>query len=214
MKKKAPRFDSGFTLVEMLIVIAISSILTGSLILTFSRARNNLSQSVSLVVSEIRDTQNKALSGIRYQHTSESFGGAVPRCGYGITPAANVNNRDRFRIYAGPNALTTNCTGEDTRFANGTADKIVRAVSLPDANVEFKDAIAGDHFYDVFFVPPQGETFIDNIKTLGASATNPGRIILGPIGVDCTAEPTKCRLICVYTSGKIELPNTLTCPGI
>lgn len=214
MKKKDSRFNSGFTLVEMLIVIAISSVLTGSLILTFSRARNNLSQSVSLVVSEIRDTQNRALSGVRYQHTSESFGGAVPRCGYGITPAADINNRNRFRIYVGPNATITDCASEDTRFVLATADKIVRDVFLPDANVEFKNAIAGDHFYDVFFVPPQGETFIDNIKNLGASATNPGQIILGPVGIDCAAEPARCRLICLYTSGKIELPSTLTCPAI
>jgi len=202
--------NGGFSLIEMLVVISIVTILSGSLILTFSRVRSDPTHTVNIVIAEIRDTQVRALSGVRYKHPSESISGPLLRCGYGITPGLVTTE---FRVYAGPNSPGTDCTAEDRRF-NDPPDKIVRTVKLQDPNFEFKNAIAGKNFYDIFFEPPDRKVFIDNSSALAGSATNPAKILLGPLGVDCAVNPTNCRAICIYTSGRIEVPSNLTCPGI
>lgn len=167
----------------MLVVAAIIGFLSMTLITSFSRTRINVDQSANLVMATIREAQSKSVSSTLYN-------GYNP-CGYGIHRISS----SQIAIYVGPNATTTDCSAINKNYSD-PEDKIFSYQAITDPKVEIKT-----DFKDIFFLPPDPKTFLDNDSSLNLS-TNPAITIqIGPIGGTC---PANCRIISVYPSGKIE----------
>ena len=180
----------GFTLIEVLMVASIIVLVTSFLISNFSETRLNLDQTMNLIVADIRDVQNKAL-------TSSTYSGAL-RCGYGISYLTLRS----FQMYTSPIASSV-CSGYNRNYEAGV-DLTVRTITIGDQEVEFFG-----RFPDVFFEPPNPTTFIDNVSTLDAP---PSSIIISKAGTNCYTDRGNCRIICVYPSGRIDTSTGSTCP--
>lgn len=173
-------FQSGFTLIEMLVVAAIIGFLSVTLIVNFSRTRIDINQSANLVIATIREAQSRAVS-------SSTYAGYSP-CGYGI----HYVSSNQIAIYVGPNATITNCSNINKNYSS-LEDTLLNPQTFVDPNVKITSA-----FNDIFFLPPDPKTYLNNISTLNQS---PLTIQVGPINGTC---PENCRTISIYPSGKIE----------
>ncbi len=192
------RRESGFTLIEMLIVISITALLSGFLISNFSHSQTGVSQTAAVVQAELRDTQTRAISGVKYQ--------SKHRCGYGI----NQLDERSFRVYTTADAsggLNPDCLVQNRNFEG--SDEVVKTVGISDPKIEIKDLGQLYMFKDMFFEPPLGRTYINNDNS--ASATS-GRITVAAQSVNCAVDPGSCKSICVYSSGHIETVVGTSCP--
>ena len=183
MKSRASSTNSskkgGFTLIELLVVSAITIFLATFISLNL-RYRIDLNAAANVIISDIRNSQAKAISSAKYNNGL--------RCGYGI----RYLNSTSYSMYVGPNASTTDCSTIDTRFNNGQ-DFDILIERFIDQRIEIKSP-----FHDIFYEPPDPKTFIDNDSSLNRT---PEQIIIGKIGGIC---PQYCKTINVYTTGKIQ----------
>ena len=184
-KKSLVNFSKnlGFTLIELLVVASIAGIITTFMLISFQRTRVNLSESTSIIISNIRSAQSKSNASTKYNDGSGT--GLVIRCGYGV----HYENNTSFSIYTGPNATINNCSAQNRNF-DGNDFKIT-LITLPDSRVEFKNS-----FNDIFFEPPSPTTYINNSSSAALLT-----ITIGKKGGIC---PEDCKNINVSTSGKIE----------
>lgn len=171
--------DNGFTLVEVMVVAAITVLITGFLIANFSRARVDLNQTALTVQDTIRQAQSLALSGAV---TQGSY-----RCGYGVHFELTS-----YVIFAGPDSSSVDCSITSRTFSTGT-DTIIQQGLLPSNVLEFVLPIP-----DIFFVPPDPTTYIGGSNAAGVSAT----ISIHRQGAACPS--ADCRSIYVSTSGRIQ----------
>lgn len=172
----------GFTIVEILVVTAIIGFLSTSLILNFSRSRINVEQNTNLVIATIREAQSKTVSSTIYNDYNP--------CGYGI----HYVSPTQIAIYVGPDAATANpsCSTMDKRY-DINRDSILLTRTFTDPRVEIKAP-----FKDIFFLPPDPKTYLDNDASLNGSPVN---IQIGVTGENCAEN---CRTITIDPSGKIE----------
>ena len=170
----------GFTLIEILVVAAITVLLTGFLIQSFSQARTDLNQVAGQVTDAIREAQSSALSGALVR-------GAY-RCGYGIHFDAGG-----YTIFAGPDATQSNVDCAAGRIYPGTGTLVVRTAFLTNNTLEIVQPAP-----DIFFEPPDPTTYIGGSNASGTSATISVRVK----GATCPG--TDCRSIHVTTSGLIQ----------
>ncbi|MEK7525730.1 MAG: prepilin-type N-terminal cleavage/methylation domain-containing protein [Patescibacteria group bacterium] len=194
----ARRNQGGFTLIEMLVVISITALMTGFLIAQFSHSQTGVSQITAVIESELRDTQTRAIAGVKFQ--------SKHRCGYGVKQIDGHS----FSVYTTADASDTSkpdCSVQNRNY-EGT-DVIVRTVSLPDPKIEIKDLGQPYIFRDIFFEPPLGKTYINNDGSASAVA---GRITIGAQNVVCLSNPGSCKSICIYSSGKMETVVGVSCP--
>ena len=176
----------GFTLVEVLVVAAITVLLTGFMVANFSRSRVDLNQTALMVQDAIREAQSMALSGALYAKPGVS---GSYRCGYGIHFMANG-----FTLYAGPDSGTADCSSLNRNYDAGT-DDVVRTGLLSNATVEIVLPAP-----DIFFQPPNPDTYINNDDSPG----NYADIHVRRQGADCSGTSTPdCRTIHVTTAGII-----------
>ncbi len=173
--------SSGFTLVELLVVAAITGVISTFMLINFQRTRVDLTENASIIIADLRATQNKALASTKYNSGS----GQKIRCGYGV----HYINPTSYSIYVGPDASSNNCPSLN-RNLDG-ADTTATTKKFENNKVEFK-AI----FSDIFWEPPHPYTYINNSSS-SASIT----ITIGKRGGTC---PQDCKTINVSTSGKIE----------
>jgi prepilin-type N-terminal cleavage/methylation domain-containing protein len=169
----------GFTLVEVLVVAAITVMITGFLIANFSRSRVDLNQITLTTLDAVREAQSQALSGAVLRGTY--------RCGYGIHFDENG-----YLLYAGADSSKVDCSSEKKSFGGGK-DAIVRQALLPNNTLEFILPIP-----DIFFEPPNPTTYIGESSTAGLSTT----ISIRRKGAKCPS--ADCRTIYVSTSGRIQ----------
>jgi len=173
----------GFTLIEILVVAAITVMLTGFLIQSFSRARTDLNQVTGQVADAIREAQSSALSGALVQ--------GKYRCGYGIHFDAGG-----YTIFAGPDATQSRATCVAAgRVFPGTGTSVVRTALLTNNVLEI--APSGT---DIFFEPPNPTTYINISGGPVPSVT----ILVRVKGATCSVTPADCRSINVTTSGLIQ----------
>lgn len=187
--------EQGFTLIEVLVVAAITGFVTVALLSNFSFSRRNLDRITNQVVAQIRDIQNRSAASRQYQGTY--------RCGYGVVGGG----ASQFSVYAGPDASVATCSTENRNYNVGS-DTIISTFTITSSDVEFMEDSPGVYFKTVFFEPPDPRTFIDNNSALNAL---PSRILLRVKGRDCS-DQKDCRAICVSTAGVIEIQKDLTCP--
>ncbi len=175
------RKPNGFTLVEMLVVVALVGIFSVLLLLNLRGFSTNavvLERAALVVVSDIRRSQSLSIAGVGFQSN--------PVCGYGI----HYVNGTTYLIYAGGE---NTCGSSNKNYQSGN-DFSYQQVKITENNVEFKGS-----FQDVFFVPPDPKTYIDNSFSLSAS---PLTISIGFKGYNC---PAYCKTISVFPSGKVDL---------
>lgn len=172
---------SGFSLVEVLVVAAITGTISAFMIINFQRTRVDLNESGSVFIADLRATQSKALASTKY----DSGSGLKIRCGYGI----HYIDLTSYSIYAGPDATSSNCKTLN-RNLDGT-DTTVSTKNFTNEKVEFKAV-----FNDIFWEPPHPYTYLNN-----SSASASIIITIGKKGGIC---PQDCKTINVSTSGKIE----------
>lgn len=173
--------ERGFTLIEVLVVAAITGIISTFMILNFQRTRLDLNESSGIVIADLRAAQSKALASTKY----DSGSGPTIRCGYGVHYVSLTS----YSIYVGPDASSNNCPTFN-RNLDGT-DTTVSTKVFVNEKVEFKDV-----FSDIFWEPPHPYTFLNN-----SSASASINITIGKKGGTC---PQDCKTINVSTSGKIE----------
>lgn len=173
--------DEGFSLIEVLVVAAITGIVSTFMLLNFQRTRLDLNESSGVVIADLRATQNKALASTKYNSGS----GSKIRCGYGV----HYVDLTSYSIYTGPDASSNNCPSLN-RNLDG-ADTTVITKNFGNEKVEFKAV-----FSDIFWEPPHLYTYINN-SSVSASIN----ITIGKKGGVC---PQDCKTINVSTSGKIE----------
>lgn len=172
----------GFTLIEILVVMAVTVIMAGILIANFNRSSVDLNQTRLLVQDAIREAQALALSGAVFR--------GEYRCGYGIHFESQS-----YVIYAGPVADDVVCGTIDTNYDTGDGDVPVRTGIVPNTHIQ----ISGP---DIFYAPPKPTTFIDNSSSPGSAD-----IVISRNDASCNnpqgASPD-CRFINVSTSGLIN----------
>jgi prepilin-type N-terminal cleavage/methylation domain-containing protein len=169
----------GFTLIEVLIVASITVLITGFLVVNFSRLRTDLNQTTLTVQDAIREAQSNALSGELIRGTY--------RCGYGVHFDAKG-----YVLYAGPDSSTVSCATQNKNYEPGT-DAIVRSALLQNNVLEIVLPAP-----DIFFEPPGPTTYINNVSTAGTNAT----ILIRTPNAACPS--SDCRNIYVNTSGRIQ----------
>lgn len=173
----------GFTLVEVLVVAAITGFISTFMLINFQRSRVDLTLTTNEVIGVLRGVQTKALASVRY----DSGAGQKIRCGYGIHYISPIS----FSVYVGPNASSTTCSALNRNYDG--ADTVISTKVFTESRVEFKSP-----FNDIFFEPPDPKTYLNNNSSLSLP---PQAITVGKIGGIC---PNDCKTINVYTSGKIE----------
>jgi type II secretory pathway pseudopilin PulG len=171
----------GFTLIEILVVCAITVLITGFLIANFSRTRVDLNQTASLVQDAIRSAQSMALSGALYGHPG------TYRCGYGIHFLPNG-----YLLYAGPAVGSVDCTTQNPTYLAGTDDIVAQSL-FSNAVLEIAPPLP-----DIFFEPPNPTTYINGSNAVGASID----VSVRRQGAVCPS--VDCRTIHVTTSGQIQ----------
>ena len=183
--------NKGFTLVEVVIVAAITGFIAAFLLINFSRTRINFNEEANTFKSKFRIAQTKAVS-------SAGFNNSI-RCGYGIR---YINNQS-YAIYVGENASIFNCAAVNKDY-NPTGgpnnDSYIETVKFVDSRVEFKTV-----FRSIYFEAPDPKTFIiDSVGVIHNVNAEPGyslNVTIGKIGIAC---PQNCKTINISTSGKIE----------
>lgn len=178
---KVQNIEKGFTLIEVLVVAAITGVISTLMIINFQRTRIDLNESGGVLVADLRATQSKALASTKY----DSGSSPKIRCGYGL----HYVNLTSYSIYTGPDASSSNCKTLN-RNLDG-ADAIVSTKVFGNEKVEFKAV-----FSDIFWEPPHPYTYINN-SSVSASIN----ITIGKKNGTC---PEDCKTINVSTSGKIE----------
>ncbi len=175
----------GFTLVEVLVVAAITVFITGLLVANFSRTRVDLNQTRLLVQDAIREAQSRALSGALYATSGSGPSASTYRCGYGVHFVVNG-----YIVYAGPDSAVADCSTQDRNY-NAGSDDVVRQGYFSNSTLEIVLPVQ-----DIFFEPPNPTTYIG-----GSSAAAPENINIHRIGAQCPS--ADCRTINVSTSGLI-----------
>ncbi len=173
----------GFTLAEILVVMAIIMMLSGFMVRNFARGRVDLDQARAVVMEALRETQSLALAGAQFQSTL--------RCGYGIRL-----EETGYTLYAGPVA-STDCATHDRSYNAGT-DPIVRSATFPAGTVEL---VGGT--IDIFFEPPDPVMYVCSGGTCDAATSTTA--VVRRVGAACTAAnpSADCRAISIATSGLI-----------
>jgi len=153
--------SKGFTLIEMLVVLAIIVVITGIVIFNVGTERQNsaLLRSSQKLSLDLRRTQNFALSSKVFKTTG------VP-CGWGVH--FNGINSTNYIIFADL-AVNQNCSDRDfIRAANGSED-------FETINLESGITVSGlsGGLTDIIFTPPDPVvTFTPNQTSVSVTLIN------------------------------------------
>ncbi len=146
--------NSGFTLIEMLIVLGVTILLSGLLII-YSRESEDFSlilRTRTQVISDINRAKNLAIN-------SQTVENNQPTCGYGIY--FNTSNNS-YIIFAD---LSSNCE-KSTHIRNSADTKDIETIPLPSKIVLSKSDIQ-----QVFFLPPDPTVYFE--PPISDNGTNP-----------------------------------------
>lgn len=192
--RRPNKSSQGFTLIEFLIISAIIVFTSLALLENFSTSRFNIDRAANQLASDLRTAQAYALST---QKTEDVF-----RCGYGLTRL----NSSSYATYAGRDTSKSSC--QSNRNYNSSNNPIVATRIFTSQTINIYPS-----FGDIFFESPGLKTYINNVTGGG---NPPEKIFIRMGETDCvnSFSTSRCRLVCVYTSGKIELnKSSNVCPS-
>lgn len=184
IKKKQNNF--GFTLIEIVIIVAVITIISAGGLSVYNRQRDriNLSLAVQRLVNDLKWARNMAMMTIK-----NDMGGAeleIP-CGYGVS--FDPSDNDTYIIFAGRDDVPGNCDGSNKYYSAIDDDAIVENIDLPR-----KINISNPNNFDIFFEPPDPKTIITPVA-------NPLTVTFQIEGKEC---PDYCQEVIITTGGKIE----------
>jgi len=132
---------SGFTLVELLVVIGIISIMTGAVVVNYRNGgRIDLQRTVVDISQKIREIEEMALA-------AKKIDGSVPTGGYGVY--FSLDNKSSYIIFADKD--------EDGFY---DPSEQIRKEEIG-ANVEISNTDLGDSL-SIVFIPPDPKVKINN----------------------------------------------------
>jgi len=180
-------------MLELTVVMAITGILTFFLINNFPASKIGLTDSANVLVADVRFAQSKALSGATFKGNSI--------CGYGLHP--DGNDPAKYILFAGParTAMGGDCSAYSKVYDDNSEVWAIKTIVAK--GVTFQKP-----FPDIFFEPPEPKVYIDGQPDIAQVAEI---IIQSEDAVSCPPSSDKCRVICVYGSGRIEIAPNNSC---
>ena len=165
----------GFTLIEMLVIMAIISIISGSLIVNWRKneKKYEVQYTAQAIVQNLRKAQDIALSGKKYP------GEAVPSA-YGIY--FNINSKNSYLVFGDKNGNNT--------YQGG--DILVETILL-DPGIEIY-SLSASPLNIVFSIP-------DGFAIIAPSA--PATIAIRKTGYTCPSN--FCKSIIIKNTGEISI---------
>ena len=188
--EKISRFikKKGFSLVEMLVVIFISALLSTLIIVNYraGQEKYNLGQAAQQLASDIRRIQNSALTG-RIQ-------GADTPVGYGIY----IKSVTQYKLFY-----------NSTLIPPAWAERYKETGSPSSINIDIINLSSGLTFnagsvgHCVFFAPPDPTTFIDGNSS--GPGSSPITFTLCPSNCSCPGGCSNKKTITVDIGGRIDI---------
>lgn len=211
------RGHKGLTLVEILVVMAISSYIVANLLTNILKSKYYFQETVRIMVSDLRKAQADSLSSKQFNN--------LYRCGYGLHMlTASQASTDKpfgrsYYIYTLKNPPPTcgNYTYQpsDSDVVDSRVFDDRLEICGPPTGPDNCDQTGNfSRFGDTFFESPHGDVYINNKTCPASTSQSKSQIIIRQKGVplsSCT--PLSCAYICVYASGKIE-SRTDPCPDM
>ncbi len=154
--------NKGFTLIEMLVVIAIIAVISGVIVVNFRESSDihKLQRSAQIVVQGIREAQNMSLSSTEIDGEVYNY--------YGVH--FNKQNPTSFYIYASENMVYN--SGEEVKTIELETEVVI-------------DSLSGGNKLGMAFIPPY--SFIE----FNPSASE-GWIVIKLEGADCPSNECRC----------------------
>jgi prepilin-type N-terminal cleavage/methylation domain-containing protein len=192
-KTLAPRATrAGFTLIETLIVIAISAMLSAIAIGYSSVGRNQIALSVEAAkVSQII-LQAESLS-------IATYGNATNACGYGVSFNFKAQTYSLF-AYTPQGVPSCPAVGTIKNIAPGDVQMYTQGTwNIHVANgVTLSSGVNNDGVATVMFYPPEPQTFISENKDNDLFTNQNSKVYLG------TVDGTAARVITVSSAGQVS----------
>jgi prepilin-type N-terminal cleavage/methylation domain-containing protein len=190
----------GFTLPEVLVVIAIMAIMTAVVLISQQNTRNQryLEAGGRQFAAVVQELQNNTLTGKQI-----SAGRTI--CGYGFRIADSPNNKtyDLYYNYVPDSAHSCSGEGETTAVPRGYNAEFS---NLYGQNNSFGNNVSAavSSLDGAYFSIPYANAYGGNGSVLPANF----KITLSHVSV------SQNYTICIYSGGRIEEPgiNTSTCP--
>jgi len=126
--------QKGFTMIELLIVIAITSILTVAVLASYRGASRDyaLDQGIQQLISDLRKAQNMGMNGVDVNDTTDY-------CGYGLVISPESTS---YIFYADKK---NDCDNSNNKYTPGEeietivlSNRIIIASTTPDLDILFK----------------------------------------------------------------------------
>jgi len=217
MYSRSRLMSSGFTLIEILVVMGIFGLVTYGLLNNVLRSRVNIKSAARVVMSDIRQAQANSLSSKQYA--------GVHRCGYGIAPDTSSPNSSYFFYASNPVPANGNCGGNGggNWQYNPQQDTPIILTRILDPRLELFDPSGNPkpNFEDITFESYNGNIHINNLHRPNNQSQNRSQIGIRKKGTTvCT--PETCIFVCIYAFGRIQTRSTecascqgdpLTCPN-
>lgn len=193
--------SAGFTLIEILVVFAISALVVINLLTNVLRTRINLVEVASIIISDIRTVQANALASKQY--VDPTTGVTSYRCGYGLSHTNN--DTAGYFLYAGNFNAGGNCPGSEQYTGS---DNPIFFTRILDSRVE---TVESNDYKDIYFESPNAKIYIKNKSCPANANQNKSQILLRRKNKTCPS--ADCIYICVYAFGQIESRKD-PCPDI
>jgi len=198
-KTKILSADSGFTLIELIVVISIMVLLAASLILNLNsqRSKRNVTLAENELVAHLREAQSYTLSarllptGQTPQYYILKFDQAHPTQ-YTLQAIYNVNSSPQLMD------ISTINMPNGIRLASGTPISITQRLASPSS----QSVPGSSDCALVIFAAPFGKTFF-NTGCSPTSFTSPHTVVSGEdyqkilnfvANISCPTDPSECTL--------------------